>query len=346
MNHLPPNDIDHILLHTKDLWGELRRSKVFITGGTGFFGKWLLESFLTANDRFKLKASITVLSRNPEKFKRETPHLAGHPAVCLIKGDVRNFVFPKGNFTHLIHGAADASLKLIQEEPLFVFDTIIQGTRRILEFCATRGVKKALMISSGAVYGRQPADLIRIPESFQGAPDPTNQQSVYGEGKRAAEMMCAIYAKQCGLNVVLARGFAFIGPYLPFDTHYAAGNFIRDALRGGPIRIQGDGTTYRSYLYAADLAVWLWTILIKGRSGQVYNVGSENALTIAKLARLVAAQCGKVEVKISQAPSPGKPVERYVPSTVKARTELGLSARIDITTAIRRTIAFYSAVCD
>ena len=105
MNMLPPNDIEHILFHTKDLWGELRGSRVFITGGTGFFGKWLLESFLAANDKFKLKASIVVLSRNPEKFKRAAPYLADHPAVRFVKGDVRNFAFPNGHFTHLIHGA-------------------------------------------------------------------------------------------------------------------------------------------------------------------------------------------------------------------------------------------------
>jgi len=342
MKHLPPDDIEHILLHTKDLWGELRKSRIFITGGTGFFGKWLLESFLAANDKFKLNASITVLSRNPGKFKREAPHLAAHPALRLIKDDIRNFKFPKGNFTHFIHGAVDANLKIIREEPLLIFDTIIQGIRRVLEFAETRGVAKVLLISSGAVYGRQPAAISRLNEEYRGAPDFTDRYAIYGESLRAAEMLCVPYAAKGVLQPKIARCFSFVGPHLPLNAHYAIGNFIRDALSGKTIRIEGDGTPRRSYLYPADLAIWLWTILLRGKNMRAYNVGSENSLLLSETAELVAKLSGnKQHVIIARKPDPSKPANLYVPSTHRARTELGLKETICIREAIQRTINFY-----
>jgi dTDP-glucose 4,6-dehydratase len=131
---------------------------------------------------------------------------------------------------------------------------------------------------------------------------------------------------------------------MQLDTHFAIGNFIADALRGGPIMVKGDGSPFRSYLYASDLAVWLWTMLFKGQSGRAYNVGSEDALNIAALAgEVAAAGSQKVDIKIASSPAPGTPVHRYVPSTARAREELGLAAEISFREAIRRTCVWNSA---
>ena len=332
-------DLDDILVRTYDLWDELRSQRIFITGGTGFFGCWLLESLIWANDKLGLNAEVVVLTRNYDAFRKKAPHLANHPSIQFIIGDVTSFNFPEGNFSHVIHAATEASAKLNEENPLLMFDTIVQGTRHTLEFAKLCQAKKFLLTSSGAVYGKQPSALTHIPEDYIGAPDPTHAPSAYGEGKRAAEMLCTLYGKQYGFETKIARCFAFVGPYLPLDTHFAIGNFIRDGLQGGPILVNGDGTPYRSYLYAADLAVWLWTILLKGRSCYPYNVGSDFDLSISRIAHLVAQVFQpQVEVIIAQKPLAGKEAERYVPLTNRALSDLGLKSMIGLEDAIKRTI--------
>ncbi len=340
-------DLDLILDHTRDLWEQMRGKRVFITGGTGFFGCWLLESFCWANDHLDLRASITVLTRNPQTFTRKAPHLTAHPAIRLYVGDVRSFDFPSGEFSYVIHAATEASAQLNGENPLLMLDTIVEGTRHTLEFARHCGTPKFLLTSSGAVYGKQPPDMTHIPEDYVGAPDPLDPRSAYGEGKRLAEHLCALYAQQYGVQTKIARCFAFVGPYLPLDIHFAIGNFIQDGLHGGPIQVKGDGTPFRSYLYAADLAIWLWTILARGMSFRPYNVGSEQEVTIVELARAIA-DCFKsrVIVDIDETPMGGHAAERYVPLTQRAQSELNLRQTINLIESIKRMIAWHLSLSD
>jgi dTDP-glucose 4,6-dehydratase len=340
MNMLPPDDIENILNHTRNLWDELRGRNIFITGGTGFFGKWLLGSFLAANHKFNLKAGVTVLSRNPWKFMRQFPGIASDTSIRFITGDVRSFRFPAGKYAYIIHAAVDADLQLIREQPELIFDTITEGTRRVVEFGRKHGAMKMLYTSSGAVYGRQPPGLPRLAEEYAGAPVLTDCYAIYGEAMCAAEMICLSH---CGkMQVKTARCFSFVGPYLPLDKHFAIGNFIRDALAGKAIRIEGDGTPRRSYLYAADLAVWLWTILLRGKNGRAYNVGSEKAFSLAQAAEIVAQCSGKqLPVSIARKAVKTKLPNHYIPSTKRARNELGLKETVNLRTAIKKTIDFY-----
>lgn len=335
-------DLDYVLDSTKGLWDELRGQRIFITGGTGFFGRWLLESFIRANERLGLGATACVLTRDAEGFRKRAPQLAAHPAVALHAGDIRAFSFPAGTFSHVIHAATDASARLNEDDPLLMLDTIVEGTRRALEFAGRCEARKFLLVSSGAVYGRQPPELTHVPEEYAGAPDALHAGAAYGEGKRVAEFLCGVYHRQHGLETKIARCFAFLGPYLPLDVHFAVGNFIRDGLGGGPVRVGGDGTPYRSYLYAADLAIWLWHILFRGAPARPYNVGSDAAVTIAELARMVADTfTPSPEVVIARSPAPGKPAERYVPSVRRAAAELNLQVGVDLRAALERTVTWH-----
>jgi nucleoside-diphosphate-sugar epimerase len=336
------HDLDDILARTEPLWSDLRGERVLITGATGFFGCWLLESFAWANRRLNLNAHAVAVSRRPETLAEKAPHLAADPSITQHAADIRNGNFPEGQFSHVIHAATEASAKLNTQAPSVMFDTIVDGTRHTLQFSAAHSVQRFLFVSSGAVYGKQPPHLPHVNECFEGGPNQLDRASAYAEGKRAAEMLCTLAAAP-KLEIAVARGFAFVGPYMPIDTHFAIGNFISDALRGGPIEVKGDGSAVRSYLYASDLTVWLWTVLFKGRSGCAYNVGSEDALNIAALAQEVAAALPhRIAVNTAATPPPGSPVHRYVPSTERARQELGLCAEVSLRDAIRRTHAWFA----
>jgi dTDP-glucose 4,6-dehydratase len=335
---LPRIDIEHILTHTKGVWEELRHGRLFVTGGTGVFGSWLLESLAAADQAFGLGVRAVVLTRDPDAFLRRRPHLKGLSTFDYHAGDVRSFAAPGGPFSHVIHAATTSSAHPERISGGEMLETIVEGTRRTLALALTAKARKFLFVSSGAVYGRHPRERGEITEDDRSGPDPMDPASAYDEGKRTAEMLCALAHQERGLETKVARSFAIVGPLVPLDAHFAVGNFLRDAAAGGPIRISGDGTAYRSYLHTADLMVWLWTILVAGRPGRAYNVGSDRALTIAELAQKVAALFG-TEVQTARQAVPGQAPQRYVPSIRRAREELGLEVWINLEEALRRTLA-------
>jgi dTDP-glucose 4,6-dehydratase len=334
---LPAEDLEHILEHASGAWEALRGGRLLVTGASGFFGRWMVESFLRANEALVLGATAVVLTRDAARFREGAPHVAGDPAISVHEGDVRSF--DQTGSSHVLHLATEAGPSLT---PVESFRTAIAGTESVLASAAAGGANRLLFTSSGAVYGPQPPDCERISEDYTGAPAPDDPRAGYGHGKRAAEFLCAT-AAESGLDVTVARPFALVGPLLPLDANFAIGNFIRDALSGQQITISGDGTPRRSYLYAADLAVWLWTILVQGIPGRSYNVGSEDDLSIGELADRVANVVRPgLRVRIASAPTADVPPSRYVPSTARARQELGLRVLIGVDAAIERTARWYS----
>jgi nucleoside-diphosphate-sugar epimerase len=339
---LPILDLDHILSATMSLWDEMRNESIFITGGTGFFGSWLLESFTHINRQLSLNAHATVLTRDPVAFALKCPHLSSDPALTFVIGDVRNFDFPNGDFRYVIHAATETTAKQDISGPLDALTTIIDGTSQVLRFATTHGARKFLLTSSGAVYGKQPTSLTHIPEDYLGGPDPLDPASAYAEGKRVAEQMCALESMSRQIEIKIARCFAFVGPHLPLDAHFAIGNFIGDVLAGRPIKINGDGTARRSYLYASDLAIWLWTMLFQAPSLTPINVGSAHDLSILQLAQsVVQSLTTSTEIHVAKSPTVGAAAALYVPSVDRAKALLGLEQTVRLQDAIRQTAEWH-----
>ena len=331
------HDLDAILSRTSVLWPQLYQARIFITGGSGFIGCWLLEVLRHADQQLQLGLQVVILTRDPQAFARKVPHLANYASFSAVQGEVGDFISPEGEFSHIIHAATDASAALNEHDPLKMFDTIINGTRRVLALAAEKKTRRVLFLSSGAVYGQQPWDMLHMPESCLLGPASTDPRNTYAEAKRGAEMLCAIYHKQFGVPTTIARIFTLLGPYLALGIHFAAGNFIRNAMDGKPIIVNGNGLPCRSYLYTADLMVWLLHLLQQGEAGETYNVGSGHSVSIAELAARVAGVIGHGEYKILGAPDTGWNPGRYVPDTQKIKTGLGMQETVTLDQAIFRT---------
>jgi dTDP-glucose 4,6-dehydratase len=343
---LPRHDLQFVHREAAELWPKLKGARLLVTGGTGFFGRWLLESLFFADKLEDLGVRVTALSRDPDAFLKKVPHFAIE-RLRWVKGSVTALspdLFSREPFDAVVHLATEADMEATRVDPSAAVRVIADGTRRTLAVAAQSGAKRFLFTSSGAVYGRQPKDVEYLSEDYPTLADPSDAGAIYaipGFAKRQAEILCMEAAHRGGLSAVIARCFSFAGPAMPLDAKFAFGNFIRDGIAGGPVVVTGDGTPMRSYLYAADLAVWLWTLLLKGVPGRAYNVGSEHSVTLQELAKTVSHELGASGVRVMGRPVTGGALDRYVPSTRRARHEFGLEENFNLPEIIRRTAPWY-----
>jgi UDP-glucuronate decarboxylase len=314
---------------------------LLVTGGTGFFGKALLRYWSLGIFTGHTAPRITLLSRNPDRFLATHGNLLSRLDIRIVYGDILNpKSMPSGDYTHLLHAATDSTAG-IALQPLERFDQIVVGTRNVLDLALRCGKPRVLLTSSGGVYGNIGHFTKGVVEDYYGIPDPLDPHNAYSLGKRQAEHLCALYHHEFGLEYVIARCFAFIGEDLPLDAHFAIGNFIGDVLAGRDILIQGDGTQVRSYMDQRDLARWLTALLMHAPSQRVYNIGSDEATSIAELASKVVALApghNKSEIRVMKHKSSGQSANRnfYVPNISRAKNELGLCIDISLDAAIKK----------
>jgi len=337
--NIPAEELDEAISRT-EIWSHLRNKRILITGGTGFFGRWILASILRANDTLNLKLTATIITRSPAGFIEAFPE-AEASCFTFKYGDLRYTLLPVDNYSHVMHLATD-SIADRPEEHLGLADSVIIGTRRVLDHVANCCPQaKVLYVSSGSIYGAMPEGVIKTPEQHTAAPPPESPDSFMSTSKRMAEQLCSIYSRTRGLDIKIARCFSFAGAHMPMQSYFAFGNFVHDAIEGQTIEVKGDGTPIRAYMYAGDLTAWLWTILDKGQDCRPYNVGSDQALSLQQLATTVASLIQPdCKVKIA-AHSTDAPPSCYIPDIRRAREELGLSIWTNLQTCIIRTAHWY-----
>ena len=344
---MPTKLIDSILEDYKQVVGDkfqtlesLKNDVVVITGGTGFVGTWLTGLIAFLNDHHGFNTQIILIAKNIENFKTNRPHLAQRKDIKLIAADVRYLHELPTETNWLIHAAGTPDNRIHSTYPLETMSVIANGTQSVLravERCSN--FKMLLNISSGLIYGDQPLAHARMDENFIGSLKCGTVSSAYAEAKRYSETLCHSSRSQARIPVVTARPFAFMGPYQSIETPWALNNFIKDALTGNPIRVLGDGQTVRSYMYASDMAFWLLTMLARGASGEVYNVGSPDAVTLSDLAQLVAGEFEVLpEIKLNASSSHQLQNTRFVPDVSLAQDKLQLNVTVDLNAAIKKTI--------
>ena len=338
------SDLEEIIQTSVSDLEEIVNKPLVITGASGFVGTWLTLSWVAARKRLKGRGQLLITSRNPQSLLPLINVIDSRSPVTALSSDIRNLHIPSefrnGN---LIHAATPASAALNASDPAAMLKIIIEGQERVIVE-AVRMNNRLLFLSSGAVYGRQPLDLSHLPETWEGAPQIGDSNSAYHEGKRVAELMGNIAATKQGLHFISARLFAFIAPFLPLGTHFAAGNFIRDALSSNQIEIQSGGGSVRSYLYATDLCSGLWALLARGETGSAYNIGSDQDITIKELAIKVAWLAGtNARVNVRGLDTPEN-VSRYVPSLERLHNEIGMTQSISLEQSLKRTISWLQEV--
>lgn len=310
-------------------------ARLLIIGGSGFFGKSILDSY----HRGLLKPygidAISVMARSAHKLKSQTPNLLDK-TISLIDRDITTCSeLPEAEY--IFHAAASADAKDYIAQPAIERENIQMGT---LNFCRLAPIycrgSKIVFVSSGAVYGQQPIELVGLREDSPliqiSSLVPSKQD--YAAAKRDGENAIA-FLGDAGLSVSIARCFSFVGQYLPRDRSFAIGNFIENGLRGEPITVNTKSLVYRSYLHSDDLVQWLMRI---GQSASaecpIFNVGSDEAISIQDLAKKLAAYF-QVDLQLPRIERVS--VDRYIPSIEKARS-IGCCLKYPLDRAIKETV--------
>lgn len=327
---LADKDLDHILWRAEYALRALDGQHVLITGATGFIGSWLTDCLLHARDMLPLDLFVTVVGRDFSKLA----HWRDQGPNVLVWGgdDIRHLRFPliAPPVTHVIHCASAGSAADNDAKPRDVFHMIAGGSDHVAAVAQANGVKRFLHLSSGSVY--KPADTIYRETDLLRANLGTSRADRFAYAKVLAEQNVLAHVPQA----VIARIFALIGPRL--GPQFAAAQFVADTLAGRRIQITGTGLDVRSYLYAADLAAWLFTLLTMGEAGGIYNVGAPVPITIAELGGTVAAlgDTPTAPTLLGQGVA-GRP---FVPNVSKA-ARLNLEAWTPFQTAVERTMEWH-----
>ncbi|MGZ4956440.1 MAG: NAD-dependent epimerase/dehydratase family protein [Methylobacter sp.] len=329
-------DISFVLAMCRNELQTLSGKILLLTGGSGFVGSYLVESVIAFNLAHDgAPCRLLLPTRSLAATREKWPHFFGIPELDWFEWDGRTLEPPSDVCDYVIHAASPADPASYLHAPMQTMEDIANGTSAVLHYARRAGVRALLYLSSGAAYGRQAPEVDTLAENNPAAPDLADPISCYGEAKRYAELLC----RTSGVPAVIARLFAFVGPYQDIEGSFAVPDFIRQAMRYKTIRIHSDGSATRTYCYASDLTIGLWKLLLNGKPGELYNVGSDTpCVSISQLAQRIAAQIGDVEVVVESKAGSG-PSSRYIPNTDKFKQLY--FAQTSLAEGLQRTLASY-----
>jgi len=316
----------------------ISNTSILITGGSGFFGKWFIESIAFANINFSLNISLTLITRDKSKFLLNNPKFICFNFLTIVEGNILKKQNIKGDFDYLLHMATTTAHETFNGElDESKVKTLEVGTENIIDFAIKNKIPKLLFTSSGVIYGQ--SDKMHLMEQDFVKPPIVNKGTGLAQGKILAETIITNRCRSHNINYKIARCFSFVGPYLPLDIHYAIGNFINDALQNRPIVLRSEGKSVRSYLYIADTIIWLLKLLVCDEEG-VFNVGSERQITIYDLAHKVRdmiSPSSDVVIVHEDLTEGNFTRDIYVPSVSKIKSSLGVEEWTSLEDSILKT---------
>ena len=325
------------------LTARLAEHRIAVVGGTGFIGTWIAETVATLNDEFGTQVRVDLLGRSVAAWATAHPNLATREDVNVNSVDVRSsFELPRDT-TLVLFAAGVADPRVHASDPFRVHETSVHGVAHALT-ASTRLdlLLRFVNLSSGLVLGDQLQNQA-LKESDIGVLDFTRAHNVYPESRRAAENLVSLFASQYRIPVSTARAFTFLGPHQPLDAPWAANNFMRDALAGNDIRLHGDGSTRRSYLYGSDAAAWLLRILVDGQDGEVYNVGGSRPINHTAVAEIVASRTAPTPRLVYKCqPTITGRRHDFFPDPCNVQSKLGLPQAFEVEVAIERTMHWHA----
>jgi nucleoside-diphosphate-sugar epimerase len=350
-------DLADICERLNDEFSQMAGHNLLITGGAGFLGYYLVQAVVHWNEQQASNRSIPVTVF--DNFSRGRPDwlLELGDAVHLVKHDVRH-PLPTAmvDFPYVIHGASIASPTFYRKDPIATMDANVNGLRRLLDYFhsqneAGRPAEGFLFFSSSEIYGDPPPADIPTNETYRGYVSCTGPRACYDEAKRYGETLCVNFAQMYGLPVKCARPFNNYGPGLKITDRRAPPDFARDVINGRDIVMYSDGTPSRTFCYSADAIVGYYKILVRGRSGEAYNIGADGPeVSMADYAEMVVATARELfgysgSVKKHESDDADYLIDnpnRRCPDITKARTELGYDPQISLEEGVRRSLLWYS----